>query len=61
MKILITLTAVLFLLAVSSTALAGMRPSFDPEGCSWRATDIVIVTEGSQIDGNFKVIQGKHI
>ena len=33
MKILITLTSVLFLLAVSSTALAGMRPSFDPEGC----------------------------
>jgi hypothetical protein len=57
MKILITLTAVLFLLAVSSTALAGMRPSFDPEGCSWRATDIVVVTEGSQIDGNFKVIE----
>ena len=57
MKILITLTSVLFLLAVSSTALAGMRPSFDPEGCSWRATDIVVVTEGSQIDGNFKVIE----
>lgn len=52
MKIFITL---LFLLTVSSAASAGIRPSFDPEGCSWRATDIVVVTEGSQIDGNLKV------
>jgi len=56
-KILITITSVLFLLAVSSTALAGIRPSFSPEGCSWRATDIVVVTEGSQIDGDFTVIE----
>ena len=51
------LTTLLFLVAVSSTALAGIRPSFSPEGCSWRATDIVVVTEGSQIDGNFKVLE----
>ena len=57
MKFLITITSVLFLLAVSSTASAGIRPSFSPEGCSWRATDIVVVTEGAQIDGNFTVIE----
>jgi len=56
-KILITISSVLFLLAVSSTASAGIRPSFSPEGCSWRATDIVVVTEGAQIDGNFTVIE----
>ena len=54
MRILATL---LFLLAVSTTALAAIRPSFTSEGCSWRATDIVIVTEGSQIDGNFTVLE----
>src|SRR5262249_44395378 len=52
-----TLTSILFILVVSSSALAGIRPSFSPEGCSWRATDIVVVTEGSQIDGNFKVLE----
>ena len=56
-KISTTLTSLLFLLTVSSAASAGLRPSFDPEGCSWRATDIVVVTEGSQIDGNFKVLE----
>src|SRR6185369_5181374 len=56
-KISTTLTSLLFLLTVSSAASAGLRPSFDPDGCSWRATDIVVVTEGSQIDGNFKVLE----
>ncbi len=57
MKFSTTLTSILFLLAVSTAALAGIRPSFSPEGCSWRATDIVVVTEGSQIDGNFQVLE----
>ncbi len=54
MKILAT---VLFLLVVSTAASAAIQPSFSPEGCSWRATDIVVVTEGSRIDGNFKVLE----
>ena len=51
------LATLLFFLAVSTPVLAGIRPSFSPEGCSWRATDIVVVTEGSEIDGNFKVLE----
>lgn len=51
------LATLLFFLAVSSPVFAGIRPSFSPEGCSWRATDIVVVTEGSEIDGNFKVLE----
>ena len=54
MKILATL---LFLLAVSTAASAAIQPSFSSEGCSWRATDIVVVSEGSEIDGNFKVLE----
>lgn len=57
MKSLITLTSILLLVAVSSVAQAGIRPSFSPEASSWRATDIVVVTEGSEIDGVFKVIE----
>ena len=47
----------LILLAVSSLVRAGIRPSFLPKVCSWRATDIVVVTEGQQIDGIFTVLE----
>lgn len=57
LKISTILTSILFLLAVSSAVVAGIRPSFSPEGCSWRASDIVVVTEGSQIDGKFQVLE----
>jgi Surface antigen variable number repeat len=53
----ITLTSIFFLLVVFSTASAAIQPSFSPQGCSWRATDIVVVTEGSEIDGKFKVLE----
>jgi len=51
------LGCLLILLAISSLVRAGIRPSFLPEVCSWRATDIVVVTEGQQIDGVFTVLE----
>ena len=57
MKVLSTLTLVLLLLVLPPSASAGIRPSFFPEECSWRATDIVVVTEGKKIDGIFVVLE----
>lgn len=57
MKILYTLTAVIVLILASSPASAGLRPSFAPEGCAWRATDIVVVTEDQKIDGVFRILE----
>ena len=48
----------LILLCLSpSQALAGIRPSFDLETCSWNASDIVVATEGKKIDGVFRVLE----
>lgn len=44
-------------LATCVSVLAGIRPSFMPEESSWRATDIVVVTEGKEIDGVVQVIE----
>ena len=52
-----TLTSFLLLLLASISASAGIRPSFSLEGSSWRATDIVVVTEDQQIDGVFKILE----
>jgi hypothetical protein len=43
-------------MAASSPVRAGIRPSFSLEAASWKATDIVLVTEGDKIDGNFTVL-----
>ena len=57
MKVLSTLTFVLLLLVLPPSASAGIQPSFYAEECSWRATDIVVVTEGQKIDGIFEVLE----
>jgi hypothetical protein len=51
------LTSLFVVLVAGSAAFGGIRPSFMPETCSWRATDIVVVTEGERIDGVFKVLE----
>ncbi|MCD6051618.1 MAG: hypothetical protein K0Q55_3027, partial [Verrucomicrobia bacterium] len=45
------------LLIASGYAQAGIRPSFRLESSAWRATDIVVVTEGDLIDGNLDVLE----
>ena len=40
----------------STNIYAGIRPSFYLDSCAWRATDIIIATEGDVIDGKFTVI-----
>ena len=57
MRVLSTLTLLLLLLVLSPSASAGIRPSFYAEECSWRATDIVVVSEGKKIDGIFEVLE----
>ena len=57
MKALKSLGCFLLLLAVASIARAGIRPSFLPEVCAWRATDIIVVTEGQEIDGVFTILE----
>jgi hypothetical protein len=47
----------LLILLFSPHALAGIRPSFWLEICSWRATHIVVATEGQKIDGVFRVLE----
>src|SRR5213080_3129197 len=51
------LVLALFVLLGCLTASAGIRPSFSPEQCSWRATDIVVVTEGAEIDGVLTILE----
>ncbi len=41
----------------SSNVYAGIRPSFALDYCAWNATDIVVATEGEEIDGNFTVLE----
>lgn len=57
MKALRTLNLLLVILATVGVSRAGIRPSFLTDTCAWRATDIVVVTEGEKIDGVFKVIE----
>jgi len=45
------------LLFVGSATRAGIRPSFDAQASSWEATDIVVATEGKQIDGVLRVLE----
>jgi hypothetical protein len=47
----------LLLLLFASHAAAGSRASFGVEICSWRATHIVVATEGKKIDGVFRVLE----
>jgi len=47
----------LLLLFASGHLQAGIRPSFRLEATTWRATDIVVVTEGDVIDGNLNVVE----
>lgn len=47
----------LLLCGFPSLTSAGIRPSFDLEGCSWNATHIVVATEGKTIDGVFRVLE----
>src|SRR5215510_14269429 len=57
MKTRYILTSFVVLLLAAMSAAAGIRPTFDPVGSSWRATDIVVVTEGKQIDGVFTILE----
>lgn len=57
MKALFTLRLLLLLLVICGSGSAAIRPSFEPEESSWRATDIVVVTEGEKIDGVFTVLE----
>ena len=41
----------------SSAAAAAIRPSFDLDSCSWRATHVVVVSEGEIIDGAVEVLE----
>ncbi len=47
----------LFLLLTAFKANAGLRFSFDLEACAWKATEIVVVTEGEEIDGQVVVLE----
>src|SRR5215470_749412 len=51
------LTSGLLVLLFVSSASGGIRPSFSPEASGWRATDIVVVTEGGEIDGVLKILE----
>ncbi|MEQ1841162.1 MAG: hypothetical protein ABL994_12195 [Verrucomicrobiales bacterium] len=47
----------LICIAVGTPAVAGIVPSFDLNHSVWRATDIVLATEGDVIDGNLRVLE----
>jgi hypothetical protein len=57
MRIVCALTSLLVLLFICTSASAAIQPSFLSEESSWRATDIVLVTEEKQIDGNFRILE----
>jgi hypothetical protein len=47
-------------LAVAATAdraVARLLPSFAPDPCAWEATHVVVVTEGTKIDGVVEVLE----
>lgn len=50
-------TALLVWFTVSTPAVAEIVPSFDLEHSVWKATDIVLATEGDVIDGSLRVIE----
>src|SRR5206468_844470 len=56
-----TMTARLLLpllaLILPTTATAAIRPSFHLDTCSWRATHVVVVSEGETIDGAVTVLE----
>src|SRR6266478_2770569 len=57
MRVIRTLVVFVVVLTGASIGNAGIRPSFSSESCSWRATDIVVVTEGKEIDGVFTILE----
>ena len=46
-----------FFLGMATVASAGARPSFSLDLSVWRATHIVLATEGDLIDGHIKIIE----
>lgn len=44
-------------LLIATALHAEIRPSFDPDVCAAKATDIVVVTEGKEIDGKVTVVE----
>ena len=46
-----------FATILSGSLRAGIRPSFNLEYNTWNATDIVIATEGEEIDGQLRVLK----
>jgi hypothetical protein len=47
----------LFLFGWYGSVVAEIGPSFSLEDSAWRATDILVVTEGPTIDGNLRVLE----
>lgn len=45
------------LLSLSLAPPAEVLPSFDVRACAWEATEIVLATEGDEIDGRFTVLE----
>lgn len=44
-------------LGLAGPARAGLAPSFEAESCGWRATHVVVVSEGAAIDGVVRVVE----
>ena len=57
MKALHFITAGLLVFASASLSYAAIRPSFYLDYSLWKATHIVLATEGNVIDGHLKVIE----
>ncbi|MBA3765699.1 MAG: hypothetical protein H0W99_01675 [Acidobacteria bacterium] len=57
MKLARGLIPLIFIFLFCSHASANIRPSFWLEACSWRATHIVVATEGKKIDGVLRVLE----
>jgi hypothetical protein len=52
----ILLTCFILFIA-TSLCMAGIRPSFELDRSTWYATDIVVASEGENIDGKFSVVE----
>lgn len=50
-------TAVSVLTCSADASAMAIQPSFNQDGCAWRATHIVVVTEGDKIDGVVEVLE----
>ncbi len=48
---------VALLLVSTADATAAIMPSFSYESCSWKATHVVVVSEGDKIDGEVEVLE----